>query len=42
MIYLIWTECMSAEFYKSICQEESFVYLNWKKCDLFKGGRSDT
>ena len=30
MIYMIWKECMPTQFYKFICREENFVYLNGK------------
>ena len=30
MIYMVWKECMSAQFYKFICREENFLYLNGK------------
>lgn len=30
MICLIWKECMPNEFFKYICEEESFMYLNGK------------
>ena len=30
MIYMIWRECMPAEFYKFICEEKNFVYVNGK------------
>ena len=30
MIYMLWKECMPAEFYKLICLEKSFLYLNGK------------
>ena len=30
MVYMIWTECMPAAFYKYICKEENFIYLNGK------------
>ena len=30
MVYMIWTECMPAAFYKFICKEENFIYLNGK------------
>ena len=30
MIYMLWKECMRTEFYKHICQEKNFVYLNGK------------
>ena len=30
MIYMLWKECMPAEFYKFICKEEPFLYLNGK------------
>ena len=30
MIYLIWKECMPSEFFKYICEEENFMYLNGK------------
>ena len=30
MVYIIWTECMPAAFYKFICKEENFIYLNGK------------
>ena len=28
MIYMLWRECIPVEFYKYICQEENFMYLN--------------
>ena len=28
MIYMIWKECMPGVFYKFICKEENFIYLN--------------
>ena len=30
MIYMLWKEFMSAEFYRHICQEKNFLYLNGK------------
>ena len=30
MIYMLWKECMSQSFYKYICQEKNFLYLNRK------------
>ena len=30
MIHMVWRECMPAEFYKFICEENNFVYLNGK------------
>ena len=30
MIHLIWKECMSTGFFKYICEEENFMYLNGK------------
>ena len=30
MVYMIRTECMLAAFYKFICKEENFIYLNGK------------
>ena len=30
MIYMVWKECMPAQFYKFICREENFLYLNGK------------
>ena len=27
---MLWKECMLAEFYRVICQEETFLYLNGK------------
>ena len=30
MVYMIWTECMPAAFYKFICKEENFIYFNGK------------
>ena len=30
MIYMLWKECIPAEFYKFICKEEHFLYLNGK------------
>ena len=28
MIYMLWRECIPVEFYRYICQEENFKYLN--------------
>ena len=30
MIYMLWRECMLLDFYKFICEEKNFVYLNGK------------
>ena len=30
MMYMIWKECMPTAFYKYICQEDNFIYLNGK------------
>ena len=30
MISMIWRECMPAQFYKFICREENFIYMNRK------------
>ena len=30
MIYMLWRECMPIEFYKFICKEKNFLYLNGK------------
>ena len=30
LIYMLWRECMLLEFYKFICEEKNFVYLNGK------------
>ena len=30
MIYRLWKEYMPSDFYKYICKEENFVYLNGK------------
>ena len=30
MIYILWRECMQLEYYKSICEEKNFIYLNGK------------
>ena len=30
MIYMLWKECMLNDFYKYICTEENFLYLNVK------------
>ena len=37
MIYMIRKECIPAAFYKYICQEENFIYLNRKKRLAAKG-----
>ena len=29
-IYILWKECMPPEFYKFICKQENFSYLNGK------------
>ena len=38
---MLWKKCMPAEFYKYVCLEESFVYLNRKKCALFETVRNN-
>ena len=30
MIYMLWKECVPLDFYKFICREEHFLYLNGK------------
>ena len=30
MIYMLWKECMPAKFYRHICKEKNFLYLNSK------------
>ena len=30
MVYMLWRECIPAEFYKYICNEQNFFYLNGK------------
>ena len=30
MIYMLWRECMPIEYYKFICEEKNFLYLNGK------------
>ena len=30
MIYMLWKECMPRNFYKHICKEQNFLYLNGK------------
>lgn len=30
MIYMLWKECVPAKFYKHICKEHKFLYLNGK------------
>ena len=30
MIYMLWKECMPQKFYKHICKEKNFLYLNGK------------
>ena len=30
MIYMLWRECMPIEYYKFICEEKNFMYLNGK------------
>ena len=30
MIYMLWKECMPAKFYRHICKEKKFLYLNRK------------
>ena len=36
MICMIWKECKPAQFYKFICREENFIYLNGKNVLLLK------
>ena len=28
MVYMIWRECIRSEFYRYICEEKNFIYLN--------------
>ena len=28
MVYLLWRECIPSEFYRYICEEKNFIYLN--------------
>ena len=28
MVYMLWRECIPSEFYRYICQEKNFLYLN--------------
>ena len=37
MIYMLWKECMSVEFYKFICQKEVFLYLMVIGIDIDNG-----
>ena len=30
MIYILWRECMPVEYYRFICEEKNFLYLNGK------------
>ena len=30
MIYMLWTECIPSEYYRSFCEEKNFIYLNGK------------
>ena len=30
MIYMLWKECIPTRFYKHICKEQNFLYLNGK------------
>lgn len=30
MIYMLWKECMPIKFYRHICKEKNFLYLNGK------------
>ena len=32
MIYMLWKDCMPQRFYKHICKEKNFLYLNGKMC----------
>ena len=51
MIYMLWKECMPQQFYKHICKDESFLYLNGKNvlqpkvseiiADLLKRGKEN-
>ena len=30
MVYMLWKECMTQQFYKHICKDKNFLYLNRK------------
>ena len=30
MMYMLWKECMPVKFYRHICKENNFLYLNGK------------
>ena len=32
MIYMPWRECIPLKFYKHLCKEQNFLYLNGKMC----------
>ena len=37
VIYMLWDECIKKTFYKHICENDNFIYLNGKNCfRLFK------
>ena len=37
MIYMLWKECMSRNFYRHICKKQNFLYLNGKSVLQPKG-----
>ena len=30
MVYMLWRECIPSEFYRYICKEKNFIYLDGK------------
>ena len=36
MIYMLWKECIATRFYKHICKEQNFLYLNRKNVPQLK------
>ena len=36
MVYILWRECIPQEFYKYICEEQNFMFLNGR--DINKAG----
>ena len=33
MVYMLWRECIPSKFYRHICEEKNFIYLNGRDVD---------
>ena len=39
MVYMLWSECIPNNFYKHICKNENFIYLNGENISYVKSSK---